>query len=465
MKKKIITFLVVLVFLVGGIFLINNIYQNKNKINKTKRRKQNNLAIMIKEDGATEYTKSSSKDIPKGNYTLNYEKSYCKNNGVIGNYDNTLGKVSFSFVGTDSCYLYFDYEISGYMTILNNNGGKDTIEAKGIPDFSKIADTNEGMYAAQDDLGTSYYFRGAVDNNWLQYGEYTNDMYNCNNGTLSESDTGNSCTKIASKGDKMYWRIIRINGDGSIRMIYSGVTSPTEDTKVVMTTGTSLGNSAFNSNDDKAEYVGYMYTEGEQQGTSQSSVIKIYLEDWYANFTNLNVNGTKVVDQIFCNDRTASTSGGEYSTSEYTSLTSWDSTGLYYYGAYGRIWADKSNPVPSFICPNPNDKYTRISSKGNGKLSYPVGLITLDEANMAGVDSNGNTNFNSNFYLYTKGNYWVGSPNLFIVGVIAGMFIMNDGSIVGDNVVNVYGIRPVISLSSSVKLSGDGTWNNVYTVS
>ena len=110
-NKKIITILVVLVFLVGGIFLINNINQNKNKINKTKRRKQNNLAIMIKEEGASDYTKSSSKDIPIGNYTLNREKSYCKNNGVIGNYDSTLGKVSFSFIGTDSCYLYFDYEI------------------------------------------------------------------------------------------------------------------------------------------------------------------------------------------------------------------------------------------------------------------------------------------------------------------------------------------------------------------
>ena len=41
---------------------------------------------------------------------------------------------------------------------------------KGL-DFSKIADTNEGMYAAEDDLGTSYYFRGAVDNNWVKIGK------------------------------------------------------------------------------------------------------------------------------------------------------------------------------------------------------------------------------------------------------------------------------------------------------
>ena len=132
-NKKIITFLVVLVFSIGGIFLINNIYQNKNKINKTKRRKQNNLAIMIKEEGAKGYTKSSSKDIPKGYYTLNRERSYCKNNGVIGNYDSTLGKVSFSFIGTDSCYLYFDYEIPIIeITTLMTPNDTDIFEENGI---------------------------------------------------------------------------------------------------------------------------------------------------------------------------------------------------------------------------------------------------------------------------------------------------------------------------------------------
>ena len=104
--------ILVLVLLIGTISL-SLIYKNKNEVTKIKRKKQSNLAIMIKEDGAEDYTKSSSKDIPKGNYVLNRDKSYCKNNGVIGNYDSTLGKVSFSFIGTDSCYLYFDYEVPG----------------------------------------------------------------------------------------------------------------------------------------------------------------------------------------------------------------------------------------------------------------------------------------------------------------------------------------------------------------
>ena len=132
-NKKIITFLVVLVFSVGGIFLTNNIYQNKNEETKTKKKKQNNLAIMIKEDGASDYTKSSSKDIPKGSYALNRDKSYCKNNGVIGDYDNTLGKISFSFIGTDSCFLYFDYEIPIIeITTLMTPNDTDIFEENGL---------------------------------------------------------------------------------------------------------------------------------------------------------------------------------------------------------------------------------------------------------------------------------------------------------------------------------------------
>ena len=118
MKKKVKTIL--FVFIIIGVIILNITYKNKNEVTKTKRKKQNNLAIMIKEDGATDYTKASSKDIPKGNYVLNRDKSYCKNNGVIGDYDNTLGKISFSFIGTDSCYLYFDKIIDTEKPVIKN---------------------------------------------------------------------------------------------------------------------------------------------------------------------------------------------------------------------------------------------------------------------------------------------------------------------------------------------------------
>ena len=383
--------------------------------------------------------------------------------------DNVVGKTFKGNIKVANTNCSFNEQSipSGDYVLLKSTGAssvaeaKSQIESKTKPDFSTVTTASDkGMYSAKDDLGTSYYFRGAVDNNWVKYGKYTKDMYNCNNGTISATDTGNSCTKIASSGDDIYWRIIRINGDGSIRMIYSGVTPPTESTKVIKTTDTSLGNSPFNQKYNSAEYVGYMYEIGKQHGTSKSSDIKSYLDNWYANYTDLNKTGTKITDQIYCNDRTASTSDVAYSTTDYTTLTSWNSKGTtYYYGANGRVW---NNPVsPDYKCPVASDKFTTTTVKGNGKLSYPVGLISADEITFAGLPA-GKTN--NSFYLYTGDYYWAGSPCDFDNGISSEFRVIGGGLLYFDYVNYIYGVRGVVSLSSEANLIGDGTWNNVYEV-
>ena len=386
--------------------------------------------------------------------------------------DNVVGKTFKGNIKVANTNCSFNEPVSalgGDYVLLKSTGAssvaeaKSQIESKTKPDFSTATTASDkGMYSAPDDLGTSYYFRGAVDNNWLKYGKYTKDMYNCNNGTISATDTGNSCTKIASSGNDIYWRIIRINGDGSIRMIYSGVTPPAESTKVIKTTDTSLGNSPFNANQDKAEYVGYMYTLGQQHGTSKSSDIKTYLDNWYANYTDLNKTGTKITDQIYCNDRTASTSNVAYSTTNYTTLTSWNSTGTqYYYGTYGRIVKDNN---PMLTCAVDSDRFTvnKINGKGNSALTYPIGLITIDELEMAG---NNWSESNTNYYLHTGANYWAGSPREFYVGNGANEFdVLGDGNLNGGYVRSKFGARGVVSLSSESKLLGSGTYNDVYRV-
>ena len=447
MNKKIKIGLFALIIL--GTITLCLTYKSDDKIIKTKKRKQNNLAIMIKEDGATDYTKSNSKDIPKGDYVLNRDKSYCKNNGKIGDYDSSLGKVSFSFIGTDSCYLYFDYdsEPKGYEKILLDNGNGTTIvaeakayiEGKGIPDFSTTATTNEGMYAADDDYTAttgmkSYYFRGAVNNNWVKFGK-------------------------DSSGNPIYWRIIRINGDGSIRMIYSGTTAPTSSTATVMTgTGTQINATTyrFYSSYNNPSYVGYMFTEGQQHGNGTPSIIKTALDNWYKT-TTLETDATTkslVADQIFCNDRSVTTSEsgtpGEISGSMSTNT-------LYYYGAYVRLITNKS---PKLTCTTASDKFTVNTSNGNEALTYPVGLITADEVAMAG-GVNSSDNENSSYYLYTNQYYWSGSPFNFGASVF---IVYSSGYLYGYSVDIASGARPVISLSSKAKLLGSGTYNDVYTV-
>ena len=368
----------------------------------------------------------------------------------------------------------------GYETILANNGGAASMTTLTSTDFANVTTANDkGMYSVPDDLGTSYYFRGAVDNNWVKYGKYTKDTYytydgDYNYSLVSSCDGLDNCFKIASKGDDMYWRIIRINGDNSIRMIYAGTYAPDANTKVTLTESgnldddgnliggqkTAVGNSKFNQNYDSAEYVGYMYTIGEQHGTSQSSDIKTYLEGWYANYTDLNKTGTKITDQIYCNDRTVSTSDVAYSPTNYTTLTSWNSTGTnYYYGANGRVF---NNPVsPDYKCPVASDKFTTTTAKGNGKLSYPVGLITADEITFAGLPA-GKTN--NSFYLYTGDYYWAGSPYVFFGSNSYEFYVRDDGYLLNYYVSAFGGVRGVVSLSSESKLLGSGTYNDVYTV-
>ena len=419
MKKKIIYLSIILV-LVISLITLSSIYKSKdNKYNKEYNTISKGMAIMIKEKGATDYVQSNSKDIPKGNYVLNEEKTYCENNGKVTNYNSTTGTVSLNFIGSDRCYLYFDFKKETIKL-----GSTELVVNSETPDFSKIATTNEGLFKTQDDLGTSYYFRGAVDNNWVKFGK-------------------------DSSGKDIYWRIIRINGDGSIRMIYTGTTAPTESTKVVMTgPGTQIGTSKFNSSTDKAEYVGYMYTSGQQYGTSTDSTIKTTIDNWYAG-TTLKDNPLVSKDQIFCNDRSPSS----------TQTAAWTSTGWYSYGAYGRL---VSNKTPTLKCPTASDKFTVNVSKGNGSLTYPVGLITADEIAMAG-GVNGSSN--SSYYLYTNQNYWSG-PSYFNGSTTSAFefYVGFSGGINSYIVYSDYGARPVISLSSKTKLSGSGTYNDIYTV-
>ena len=302
------------------------------------------------------------------------------------------------------------------------------------------------MYKKADDLGTSYYYRGAVNNNWVKFGK-------------------------DSTGKDIYWRIIRVNGDGSIRMIYSGTIDPKNESSVTgsngvyMTgTGTQIGTSAINSSYNNPSYVGYMFTEGQQHGNGTPSTIKTAIDNWYKTTTLETDATTKELvsqDQIFCNDRSATTSDsgtpGEISGSMSASTT-------YYYGAYVRLITNKS---PQLKCPTASDKFTsRKSSIGNKALTYPVGLITADEVAMAG-GVYGSSNTNRSYYLYTNQYYWSGSPRNFRSGSSNGIefYVDTDGDIDADIVNASDGARPVVSLSSKAKLSGNGTYSNPYTVS
>ena len=356
----------------------------------------------------------------------------------------------------------------GYETILANNGGKTTIEAKTSPSFASVETSNAGMYSYTEGTGKTYYYRGAVDNNWVKYGKFKEDQivyrgfydenstdevwYDGNNvnyidyPTLAECQTGVNygstynykCKELvyAHKGDDMYWRIIRVDKDNKIKMIYAGSKAPSENTKVAITgANTNMGFTAYNNDYNHAEYVGFQYTNGSQRGTTTNSTIKTYLDNWYTKYFNENIETSRFSQTTFCNDRNTS--------------STWASNGSRVeYAPYTRLSAD--TPTPTFEC-NAGDVVTNN-----------FGLITADEIVLAGGKYDTD---NSAFYLNNNMVYWAGSPGEFSRGS-SGVFGFGPlGGLARDHVYTRYnGARGVVSLSSESKLLGSGTYNDVYTV-
>jgi len=342
---------------------------------------------------------------------LDTEKSSCTNNAkpIWDNNDWSLKVQSLSTSGTD-CNLYFTKSASS--EILSNV----TIN-EGTPDFSQVATTDEGVYKAEDDDGDTYYFRGAVTNNYV---------------------------KFANK----FWRIIRINGDGTIRLIYQGTSATSTGTNAQI--GTSAFVSGYSNNN---MYVGFKYTSGQVHGTGTKSTILGVLETWYNN--NLADYASKLdTNAGFCGDRTPSTSETEINNQGGTGTTQT------YYGGYIRLDTNKS---PILNC-SKEDLYTMLTSyKGNKSLEYPIGLITADEVSMAGgVESSKN----NAYYLYTGQAYRTITPSWFNKGNNSAFVfsVWTDGSIGSYSVDSSYGVRPVINLRQDVKLTGTGTMNDPYVV-
>jgi len=305
---------------------------------------------------------------------------------------------------------------------------KNSIFHEGNPDFNQIATTDEGLYSMKDDYGTSYYYRGAVENNYVKFAGF-------------------------------WWRIIRINGNGSIRIQYDGTKAHANgenSSNRLITYSTPI---IFNKISTDNAYVGYMYgkTGSDNYATTHTntnnSTIKTILDEWYkTNIYDKNLD-QYVADVIYCNDRSIKSGTGVGTT-------------VTYYGAHGRLI---SNKTPQFKCPQKNDAFTvNDTKKGNGALTYPVGLITADEIAAAGL-LKGKANNKNYLYKSSRNRYWSLSP-FYVYGSSAYLFIVEtDGSLgsISSSTSASYasnGFAPVISLNADIKVTGNGTATDPYIV-
>lgn len=342
------------------------------------------------------------------------------------------------------------------MDISTSKNNKNMLINKMLEDNTVVPyvhgeENEKGLYYIDDSLYLRriYFYRGNVSNNYVLFG------------------------KDASGSNDLCWRIIRSNEDGTIRLIYNGVASNSicNNDNIFITTNSYTKFSINGTKKNDNAYVGFTYGDAGQNtfddthyGNTSSS-IKNYLNTWFINSTNLrkymdySIDGVSLVvknervlgDSIFCVDRTLSSGTGLGST-----LTT--------YGSKGRI-----NSAPSLVC-NAKDSYS-ISVKNGGydaksyALDYPVGLITVDEARLAGATSSGA----STTYLKNPNDagfgFWTLSPADYTSDGARVYYIDASGNIIESLVTEFRKIRPVISVKQTAKaIYGDGQIDSPYVI-
>ena len=339
--------------------------------------------------------------------------------------------------GSTKCNAVFNKKLTFAETILAKNEVKTPITIPG----AAVSTASEALLAsAEDDYGTSYYFRGAVTNNYVQF--------------------ANKC-----------WRIVRVGGDGSVKLILhndntAGAANPCDAANNSASAAfarysDTTYKSAFNSSYNDNAYVGFKYgTPGSStyeatHANTNNSTILTNLETWYTN--NLKTYADAIADTVWCNDKTNVTDT-TYDPYGWNPNGYGYGTNVTYYGATQRL-VSKSNSAggtgPSLKC---NGELSKINSK--------VGLITADELAYAGYAYGKN---NTTTYLQenaTDTYWWSLSPNGFN-GFNAYVWGVNGGygGFGGYRVGNAGGVRPLISLKSTTNVTGEGTSSTPYIIS
>ena len=322
-------------------------------------------------------------------------------------------------------------------TILANNEVKAPITTPG----AAISTDSEALLSStEDDYGTSYYFRGAVTNNYVEF--------------------ANKC-----------WKIVRVGGDGSVKLIlHNDNTAKTANPCAAANNSASAAfarysgstyKSAFNANYDDNAYIGFKYgTPGSSKyetthANTNKSTILTNLETWYTN--NLKTYESVIDDTVWCNDKTNVTD---------TSYDPWSITpnglgyakNVTYYGATKRLVGTSGSAGgtgPSLKC---NGELSKINSK--------VGLITADELALAGYAYAKN---NTTTYLQenaTDTYWWSLSPSFFNGDYAYVWNVFGGSGGFGNNFVsNSSGVRPSISLKPSTNVTGEGTSSTPYIIS
>ena len=306
----------------------------------------------------------------------------------------------------------------------NNNGTNDFATPLTATTTGTLFTSTESITGITDTPKEVYYYAGNTTNNWVKFAN-------------------------------LYWRIIRTNHDGSIRLLYVGISHDT--------TAGNIGKSTFNTSKNSPKYVGYKYGEDTSLDTIRNnttdSAIKTFIDSWYQNKLT---NYTKYLSTsaVYCNDRSEGT-GQTYSASADFNFAP------YYRMDYD---TDGAKANPSYNCTDIRDAFSVDNT--SAKLDYPVSLMTADEIAFAGGVAFQTMNtpyawFISNSAGTQVSTYWWSlSPNNWGRGSARVWYWDSDNAYLSINSVVITGaVRPAISLKSCIKYStGDGTSESPYEI-
>ena len=377
-----------------------------------------------------------SSTIPGKNDGYVVDKVSC-DNGAVGEWNNDdWGLLTTNLSKRTKCNVYFKKVVSKVPDIiaqLDTTGKCPSVNDDGSVSVTAVEATNGYLCKAKDAYGDSYYYRGNVTNNYVLF------------------------------ADK-YWRIVRINGDGTVRVIYDGTSAHANGES---SEDRQIGTSAFNSSDNDNAYVGYMYgvtgasTYAETHANTNDSTIKTYIDNWYKTNILGTANEQYLADNVFCNDRSISSykPNSRYNNLGYgTNVTAYRwVVGPWERGGY--------NSSMKLICPQKNDAFTvSDTTNGNAVLTYPVGLLSTDEIVLAG----GLGWENSGYYLYSGQTWWASSPGYFYYDIRSAVVlcVYSDGRAHCDDFAgSTYGVRPVFNLKADALAQGSGTASDPYRIS
>lgn len=408
MKKKCFI-LSLLLFL--GIILLFVIYKN-NHYSKSK----DTIAVYMNDELTTNIPTKENSSFVKAN--CDSDVNYYWDNANWGLFLKNINKKT-------KCNLYFkskdNIKIAEKSFVVDEYTKCPQKYFNNDYNITELEDEYGYFCETDDDFGTSYYYRGVGTNNNVYFGGF-------------------------------YWQLIRINGDGSIRLLYNGNVKNAENENK------TIGKSSYNSISSEIKHVGYMY--GKNSDTYENSIkneinstIKEKIDAWYS--TNLaNTAFEKyIADSGFCNDRTL------YSGDGVTSAT---------FNGYNRLITNKN---PTLLCKNSdNDLFTTINSNiGNKALTYPIGIMTADETLFAGVINY--TSLNKNSYLFSNNWYWAMTPMVYQYAEWSNSNLARVYSVGLDEQTtlitvanNSYYIRPVINIKGNILNKGDGSVDNPFRI-